>query len=323
MSNTVNKEEIIKYVENIEQFSYKNFKTKECLNENVKPIWNDIDDVDSSCLTLEFRYENFPEWKFGVWGYGYDNDHIDTIYIFTQNVMNIDKFKPSRSVFCCKYRVGYQNHLYHNAEYELEDILSMLKTQPYIAWYMDMNETKAINFDIKDCKKEYLRHRKEYINGVNKHKKKLTKIHEGLKEEIERNVNLLKKLGCPYKLCYCHEYYGIDWKPTDEELSCRLYVETYFANKYLKKTFNYAKHIGSGNYDLSAGIGKPQKDVIFIKSGMFEYFHIVIGENIQHINHDDTSFYQECKIETFDGKDTKISIGKDYKEYNPNEIRYF
>lgn len=89
-------------------------------------------------------------WKFGMWiasetleesyrekekGTPYE-EHYNIVQLFAQYDTNIDKFKPSRSSLCIKYKASEWEQMltYPNPWYEIKNMLGMMKTHPLMCY---------------------------------------------------------------------------------------------------------------------------------------------------------------------------------------------
>ena len=117
-------------------------------------------DWEGNFSVVYFKLKGFKilgkHWKFGMWlseewqykekrseyikKYGKE-DTWNVIQIFCQYDTQIDKFKPSCSVFCVKYTIEdlkeIRDKKFINPWWKLEDMINMIDNHPFLSYVMD------------------------------------------------------------------------------------------------------------------------------------------------------------------------------------------
>ena len=133
-------------------------------------IWYSGDDS-----VMHFHIKEIKDWKFGVW-LSYNNDNAEIpefckleIQFFAQYEPEIDKFKPSDSVFVANYNGAITNQIYKRKSisdfdyFEFINIIKHIKTNPKLAYVQEMNFSQYLS---EPFILEYIAHRKAHYKNI-------------------------------------------------------------------------------------------------------------------------------------------------------------
>ena len=110
---------------------------------------------------VEFHIKGIKNWRFGMWiDYALPNF---TVQFFTQYEPEIDKFKPSRSIFRVTVdRVHIERYIENRDWIELLDVIQMVKHIKYNAKLAYVQEHNWSLYVTEPVWKEYILHRKSH-----------------------------------------------------------------------------------------------------------------------------------------------------------------
>lgn len=147
---------------------------------------------------VHFHVNELPGWLFGIWWEPSTKEtklHCNHYFkkefikgscvgtVFAQYEDEIDKFKPSRSIFCEKFTYSQNDDEW--CAYQVYEMMKFMRDEPYLAYYMDMHEC--------NLNREYVtRERaKEYYDKETSWRAEEKKCSQ---EFIEESYNRLYKL---------------------------------------------------------------------------------------------------------------------------------
>lgn len=195
-------------------------------------------------MVVHFHIKECKGWLFGIW---WDLEKENQLEFFTQYEKDIDKFKPTASIF--EQEVVFDKDFQVELKYYLLPMLKFIKKHPYQAWYIDGHFTYRPWECVSGFRAfiEYTRYSLKYYIKYPKITKKINKkwlkivaeICEDLLPDYEIRDENVKGITCyPRYMIICKNnsgkggHFDIDLKT---ELDKRLFRKTEKFDNYLKK----------------------------------------------------------------------------------------
>jgi len=135
-------------------------------------------------------FKELPDWRFGIWCTCVDEDDGHSylnVEFFAQPEKDVDKFKPSRSIFIKTFKFPYSKRyeLCDNFKvvsgnyvvFEITKMMDFIKSHPYRAWVINeygLNSIYDVPWSGFRCWRKYVVHKyrrdvgKKYTDWVNK-----------------------------------------------------------------------------------------------------------------------------------------------------------
>ena len=143
-------------------------------------------------------FKELPEWRFGIWCMCVDEDDGHSylnVEFFAQPEKDVDKFKPSRSIFIKTFRFpydkkyklndGFKRLVFDNhAVFEITKMMDFIKSHPYRAWAISeygLNSIYDVPWSGFRCWRKYVVHKyrrdlgKKYADWANERLMKFMK----------------------------------------------------------------------------------------------------------------------------------------------------
>lgn len=122
---------------------------------------------------IHFHVKECPGWKFGIWWDEPKDDNFIPGRFFAQFEENIDKFKPSASIFYEEFTIDDSQDRYHHSIFKVKEDLEFIKNEPYLAFCRDY------------C---YCDYNKTYVS-----REEAKKIYDDWREKTDKGIELTKK----------------------------------------------------------------------------------------------------------------------------------
>jgi len=147
---------------------------------------------------VHFKIKGVNKWKFGMW---IDiNDVDEAVQVFAQHIDYIDKFKPSRSIFCevvsreTLLGITKKKSNSHWAYYRIIEMVKHIKNNPRLAFVQE--STSSFKYVTEPLIKLYLKEEKECcLDRLHENKEHLVKdIFAYKQNQLAIKILLAKKL---------------------------------------------------------------------------------------------------------------------------------
>ena len=196
---------------------------------------------------VRFEIKGLHGWKFAIWIDRKDGElEYPSVQFFCQHILNIDKFKPSRSFFLADIEPSY----FKNEgliKYRIMPIIKMIKRHPFVSFAMDANESQYYNgsyfgkyVEIKSYR--IINKMKNWWNDT------ITKIWHGTKVwfikryKVVDTVKFIDKNSGGF-ICSPRSELHIHFKELSKDEETQSKAELKVLNRWFKKNYYYNLHI--------------------------------------------------------------------------------